>query len=146
MGQLLGLAQPAAGIDHHPPAGLLRPRPLRRRQCGEELSEGASQRNLQAEVGGGRTAAAEEEEGTGLHRRETADIGAVARQECDAPMPAPLGVDGHPGGAQRLDVAMDCALGHLQPLGQLPRAQPPMALEQEQQGEEAVGLHDPKAG
>ena len=48
----------------------------------------------------------------------------VAVRKCDAALGAALGVDGDPGGAQRVDVAVDRALGDLERLGKGARRPP----------------------
>ena len=52
-----------------------------------------------------------------------------------------LGVDGHPGHGQALEVPAGRALAHLELTGQFGRRDPALGLEHQQGGDEAIGTH-----
>ncbi len=83
----------------------------------------------------------QDEQGAGLVGGQPGDVGAEAREEFDAAVPAALGVHRDAGGGQRLHVAVDGADRHLQPVGEFGRGDAAPGLEEQQDREQPVGLH-----
>ena len=120
MRQLLGLVEPAGGVEVEPlphPGG---PAAELRREGGEHLELGGGEHGAEAELGGG-VGQAGEQHGVGLVGGEAGEAGAVAVDEAGAAVAAGLAVDRHAGGRQGLEVAVDGAHRHLELAGQLGR-------------------------
>lgn len=84
-----------------------------------------------------------QEQGAGLLAVQRREVDAVAvGQGHAAPGPAG-GPHRHAGGAEGVEVAVDGALGDLQPGGQVPRRQPAAGLQEQHQGDQPVGPHAP---
>ncbi len=111
----------------------------------ERLGEGLDQL-AQGGLGFGgerRRRAGEQEEGSGLGRREAGQVGAGSADQRPAAVPSRLGVDRDPGHRQRLQVAAGRLHRHLELLGHLGRRHPPARLEEQEGGDEPVGAHGP---
>ncbi len=123
-----------------PAAHLLERVLVGRRQGGGELAPGGVARALLGGVGRGAGHASDE---------ETADLGvgqagearAVALAQGAAAAGAAVGDDRHARRAQGVEVAVDGALGALEFGGERGGGHAPARLEQQQQGEQAIGAH-----
>ena len=85
--------------------------------------------------------AGHQEQGPGLVGGEAAEVGATTAEQLPPAVAALLGVDGHTGHRQGFEVASGRALGDLELLGDLGRGDAPLALEDEQEGDQPVGTH-----
>jgi hypothetical protein len=142
VGHLVSPPPPALGIDDEAPADALDLVALLVGHAGQQLADGLAQVVAPAEGVDG-AAPREEEQGLGLAGREAGQIGAVAGHQAHPAVAAPLGVHGHPRTGQGLDVAVDGAGGHFEPLGQVGGGQLPVPLEEQEDREQAVGSHRP---
>ena len=79
----------------------------------------------------------------GLGRVQPAQIRAGAAHELPAAVATGAGVDRHAGDSERLQVPAGGALGHLELGRDLGRGHLAALLEQQEDGHEAVGTHDP---
>ncbi|GAA2064351.1 hypothetical protein GCM10009801_08900 [Streptomyces albiaxialis] len=131
---------PGAGVDEDAPAGQLGGGPVGRGQGGHHLAQGRTERALQAERRMG-ALGGQHEQGTRLVGGQPGDVRTEAGEQGDAAVPAALGVDGHSGGREGLDVAVDRAGGHLQALGQFGGGNAAPGLEKQQDRQETVGFH-----
>ena len=109
-------------------------------QRGEQLQQRRLAGLAQAQVGqdAGRRG---EHERPHLRLVQAGQVGAVAVGQEAAAAGAALGVDGHAGGRERVQVAVDRALRDLQPLGQLARGHPTVDLQEQQHRQQPVGAH-----
>ncbi len=135
-----GAAHPADGVDEDAPAGGLGRGAVRGGQGGHDLAQGGPEGAVEAQGGVG-APVGEDEQGARLVGGEPGDVRAVAGEQRDAAVPAAFRVDGHAGGGERLDVAVDGADGHLEALGELGGGHPAPGLEQQEYRQQAVGLH-----
>lgn len=83
----------------------------------------------------------EHEQCAGLVGRQTRDIGPVTGHQRDPAVAPALGVHRHTGRGQGLHVSEDRADGYPQSFGQVRGRQLPMGLQQQEEGQLAIGLH-----
>jgi hypothetical protein len=100
-----------------------------------------AQRPLELRAGA-RGRAGGQEQGPCLGGAEPAQVGPAATGEAPAPAAALLGVDGEAGHAERIEVSPGGALGHLELGRHLGGGHQPPPLEEQEDGDEAVGTHD----
>ena len=105
-------------------------------QGAHQLAEGRLQ--LRARV---RRRSGGEEQGTRLAGAQAAEVGATTTCEAPAAAPPLLGVDRQPRHAERVEVAPGGPLGHLELGGHLGRRHPASLLQEQEDGDEAVGTH-----
>jgi signal transduction histidine kinase len=84
---------------------------------------------------------ADHHRGLRLARRQAGEPRAVAVQELEAAARPAIAIDRYPGSAQRVDVAIDGALGHLELDREIRCSQPPTQLQQDEDRKEAAGTH-----
>ena len=83
----------------------------------------------------------DQEEGAGLVRGQPAQVGPRPADELPPAAATGLGVDGDPGQGEALEVAPGRALADLELLGQLGGGDPPLGLQHQEGGHEAIGTH-----
>ena len=110
------------------------------RQRRQHLQPGSGHHRAQPELRGGARQTRQEER-LGLLGGQAGEAGAIAVDEADPAVGSALGVDGHPGFGQGLDVAMDRPDRHLEVAGELRGREAAAGLEQEEQRHEAAGAH-----
>ncbi|NYJ77501.1 hypothetical protein HNR09_000912 [Nesterenkonia xinjiangensis] len=81
------------------------------------------------------------EERMSLRRRQSGQIRAGTPDQSPAPATSGLGVDGHTGRAEGLEVTAGRGYGDVQLVGDLPCGRPLPGLEDEEDRDEAVGAH-----
>src|SRR5438270_7231029 len=120
--------------------GSLGVEPIRGGKRGENLDEPGLRRGTKPKVGQDLRGACQEESAD-LRLGQTRELRPkVVRQYPTATVTA-LSVHGNPGGGKRLHVAMNGALGYLEPRGQLPCGHAATGLEKEENGEQAISAH-----
>src|SRR5438477_3021274 len=72
---------------------------------------------------------------------EPREVGAVGFHQAPAAAVAALGEHRYTGAAQRIHVAMDGPLGNFQALRQFTGGDPALDLQEQQNGEQAIGAH-----
>ena len=135
-----GPGHPAVGVDEDAPAGEFRGRAVRGGQRGHHLAQRRAEGVVETE-GGVRALGGQHEQRAGLVGGQARHVGAESRQQSDSAVPAAFGVDRDTGRREGLDVAVDGAGGDLQPLGELRGGDRAAGLEEQQERQEAVGLH-----
>lgn len=108
---------------------------------GLEFQLGGGEVRAEAEVLGG-TGGAGQEQGAGLDVGQAGEAGAVAVHEAESAGRPAVHLDGDPGGAERVDVPVHGADGDLELGGEFGGGHPAPVLEEQEEGEEAVGAHD----